>query len=359
MALTDISAQFLFRQWTQGNFSYKEASGELGVPGTVAKHRIEAEQTAMSSGTGDHAGHLIGIQFGAPGDVRNLGLQNANMNTFALKALQPAFQGHGGSYHDLESRWTEQLKLRFQNQGDGERQISQGRESAVLSMGAMDRNQTWRSSGAGAGAGVRKFQLPSAAGGESIKPCARPKAPECLSLRLEPGNPARDRSAILFVRIAELAEQSRFLVEDDKQLHRHTEECGVSQEQRGVEGCCLAQKHSEYADIHGVANVAVQGGGDEKFRRSDGSGSAQSANRELPGATEVDRRAEQDDKHAEPRQRAGCWPRKAAQYPGRDENQHRSGHEDREEQRLQDGAEGARHTGVKKIGRKTGGITLL
>jgi hypothetical protein len=110
MAVTDISSQFLFRQWTQGNFSYKEASGELGVPGTVVKHRIVAAQTTMSGGTGDHAGHLIGIQFGAPGDVRNLGLQNANMNTFAPKVLQPAFQGHGGSYHDLESLWTEQLK---------------------------------------------------------------------------------------------------------------------------------------------------------------------------------------------------------------------------------------------------------
>ncbi len=32
------------------------------------------------------------------------------MNTFAPKVLQPAFQGHGGSYHDLESRWTALLK---------------------------------------------------------------------------------------------------------------------------------------------------------------------------------------------------------------------------------------------------------
>jgi hypothetical protein len=110
MALPDISAQFLFRQWTQGNFSYKEAGGELGVPGRVATNRIVADQRTMSSGTGEHAGHLIGIQFGAPGDLRNLGLQNANMNTFAPKVLQPAFQGHGGSYHDLESRWSERLK---------------------------------------------------------------------------------------------------------------------------------------------------------------------------------------------------------------------------------------------------------
>lgn len=110
MSLPDVSAQFIFRQWTQGNYSYKEASGQLGVPGKVATHRIVADQRAMSAGTGEHAGHLIGIQFGAPGDIRNLGLQNANMNTFAPKTLQAAFQGHGGSYHDLESQWSEQLK---------------------------------------------------------------------------------------------------------------------------------------------------------------------------------------------------------------------------------------------------------
>jgi hypothetical protein len=110
MALPDISAQFVFRQWTQGKYFYKEASGELGIPGQVATHRIVAAQRTMSGGSGEHAGHLIGIQFGAPGDIRNLGLQNPNMNTFAPKSLQPAFQGHGGSYHDLESDWSEQLK---------------------------------------------------------------------------------------------------------------------------------------------------------------------------------------------------------------------------------------------------------
>lgn len=111
MALPDISAQFLFPPVrTQGNFSYKEASGELGVPGKVVTHRLESAQRTMSAGTGEHAGHMIGIQFGAPGDVRNLGLQNPNMNTFAPKVLQAAFQGHGGSYHDLESRWTARLK---------------------------------------------------------------------------------------------------------------------------------------------------------------------------------------------------------------------------------------------------------
>ena len=110
MALPDISAQFVFRTWNNGKYWYKEAAGELGVPGNVATHRIVAAQRTMSAGTGEHAGHMIGIQFGAPGDIRNLGLQNPNTNTFAPKALQAAFQGHGGSYHDLESRWTEMLK---------------------------------------------------------------------------------------------------------------------------------------------------------------------------------------------------------------------------------------------------------
>jgi hypothetical protein len=110
MSKPDISAQFVFRQWTQGSYAYKEASGELGVPGKVLTHRSMADQRALSAGSGEHAGHLIGIQFGAPGDRRNLGLQNPNMNTFAPKRLQAALRGHGGSYHDLESRWSIALK---------------------------------------------------------------------------------------------------------------------------------------------------------------------------------------------------------------------------------------------------------
>jgi hypothetical protein len=113
MTLVDVSGRFVFRAWTQGSYSYKEASGELGVPGEVITHRSVAAQTVVSHGSGEDAGHLIGIQFGAPGDARNLGLQNHNMNTFAPKALQEAFRGSGGSYHDLESRWSSRLKQRY------------------------------------------------------------------------------------------------------------------------------------------------------------------------------------------------------------------------------------------------------
>jgi hypothetical protein len=111
MSLPDIRARFTFRTWSTGAYFYKEASGELGVPGQVQTFRNPAAQRVISSGTGEHAGHLIGVQFGAPGDdPRNMSLQNPNMNTFAPKALQEALRGPGGSYHDLESRWSAHLK---------------------------------------------------------------------------------------------------------------------------------------------------------------------------------------------------------------------------------------------------------
>ena len=73
-------------------------------------HRDVGAQRELAGGSGDHAGHMIGVQFGAPGGIENMGLQNANMNTFAPRRLQEAFRGHGGSYHDLESEWSRKLK---------------------------------------------------------------------------------------------------------------------------------------------------------------------------------------------------------------------------------------------------------
>lgn len=108
--LCDIGSRFIFRQWNNGRYFYKEASGELGVPRQVTTHRDVKEQRTLSEGTGEHAGHLIGIQFGAPGDLRNLGLQNANINTHAPKEYHEAFVGPGGSYYQLESTWKELLQ---------------------------------------------------------------------------------------------------------------------------------------------------------------------------------------------------------------------------------------------------------
>lgn len=109
MTLPDISGRFNFDSGPSGAGYFKKAWGELGVPSQVMTHRDVTAQRGVSAGSGEHAGHLIGIQFGAPGDLRNLGLQNPNMNTFAPKPLQEAFQGSGGSYHRLESQWSELL----------------------------------------------------------------------------------------------------------------------------------------------------------------------------------------------------------------------------------------------------------
>lgn len=109
--LPDISKRFVWiPRHRRGAFEVEGISGQLGIPGKVKTHRQKGAQTGISSGTGDHAGHRIGIQFGAPGDASNLALQNANINTYAPKGLQEAFQGHGGSYLEMESEWAEKLE---------------------------------------------------------------------------------------------------------------------------------------------------------------------------------------------------------------------------------------------------------
>lgn len=100
--LPDISRQFRFPETysvrvADKTYQVQEASGRLGVPGLVRRHRDRAAQSSVSSGSGDHAGHLIGDQFGAPGDARNLSRQNWIMNS------------GGGTFHDLERRWQAKL----------------------------------------------------------------------------------------------------------------------------------------------------------------------------------------------------------------------------------------------------------
>jgi len=107
--LPDISSHFRFRKYTAGSCQIVEGSGRLGIPGKVKQHRDRAAQQALSRGTGDHAGHLIGNQFGAPGGGLNLGLQNANLNTYAPRREQH-WAGQGGSYLKREKAWEEKLK---------------------------------------------------------------------------------------------------------------------------------------------------------------------------------------------------------------------------------------------------------
>lgn len=94
----DISKRFKFNTTVVNNKEHKVAEGWLGVPGRVQTHRSPFAQKGVSTGSGDDAGHLIGNQFGAPGDARNLSLQNWIMNRGA------------GTWHDLEKQWAELLR---------------------------------------------------------------------------------------------------------------------------------------------------------------------------------------------------------------------------------------------------------
>jgi hypothetical protein len=99
--LPDIRHMFDFPMITRsgsGRYWVKEARGRLGVPGTVAGVRNNSAQRMVSGGSGDDAGHLIGTQFGAPGDARNLSRQNWVQN-----------QG-GGTFHSLEDAWAGKLR---------------------------------------------------------------------------------------------------------------------------------------------------------------------------------------------------------------------------------------------------------
>jgi hypothetical protein len=104
--LPDISQTFRFGRYERGDRVYKEAAGRLGVPGRVKTHRSPSGQRAVSRGTGDDAGHLIGDRFGAPGTGPNLSSAEGPGNL----SLQNRTSNQYGTYHDLEDAWAEKLQ---------------------------------------------------------------------------------------------------------------------------------------------------------------------------------------------------------------------------------------------------------
>ncbi len=98
MKKPDVSGNYTYGEYTdsKGN-NVKYAAGELGVPGEVRKHRNQSEQSKVSTGSGDDAGHLIANQFGAAGDAKNLGKQNWRANEF-------------GTWRKLEKSWADKLQ---------------------------------------------------------------------------------------------------------------------------------------------------------------------------------------------------------------------------------------------------------
>lgn len=129
--LPDISHRFKFPplyRSASGKYWVKQASGRLGVPGTVQVHRSKYAQSKVSGGSGDDAGHLIGDQFGAPGGAQNLSRQNFISN-----------EGKG-TWHELEGYWGEKLKS-----GTGvEVTVRDYIPDANMTQGAMHARPTWR-----------------------------------------------------------------------------------------------------------------------------------------------------------------------------------------------------------------------
>ncbi|MEW5839513.1 DNA/RNA non-specific endonuclease [Nitrososphaera sp.] len=70
------------------NFTYKIAEGRLVPPSIVQKHYNPAARSELSSGTKEHAGHIIGRRFGGPEVEENLFLQDPTMNVGEWKALE-------------------------------------------------------------------------------------------------------------------------------------------------------------------------------------------------------------------------------------------------------------------------------
>jgi hypothetical protein len=108
----EVPGGFRFtKKWREGAFEYEEISGHLRPPSDVKKVTSRYEQSRISGGTGDHAGHRIAAELGGPPDARNLSLQNANVNTWAPKALQERFGGKSGSYRQMEIEWGKKLEV--------------------------------------------------------------------------------------------------------------------------------------------------------------------------------------------------------------------------------------------------------
>jgi hypothetical protein len=104
---------YVFRTWSDGRFVTREVAGELLVPSKLAKvPRNSAELRKISSGTGEHAGHLAAHRFGGPDVPENLGLQNPNMNSWSPKDVRNEFYctDGGASYYKLEDEWAEKLE---------------------------------------------------------------------------------------------------------------------------------------------------------------------------------------------------------------------------------------------------------
>lgn len=121
-----------------------------------------------------------------------------------------------------------------------------------------------------------------------------------------------------------------FFVENDEEMsdqkHRGSVLCKVrSLKKRG-----LSQDDECHAKVHGIAHVAVKAADDKEFCRSDRSGSAEAADRELPCTAEIDACSYNKTEQPEPGQRTVPRSGESAEQAIGYAHRHESWHEDRE-----------------------------
>ena len=106
---------------------------------------------------------------------------------------------------------------------------------------------------------------------------------------------------------------------------------------------CFSQNGGGYPDVHRIANVAMEGGRNQKLRGRNRRRSAQPADREFPRAAEVDSCSDQEYNGTDPRESITWRFCESAEQPARYQNRDCARHEDREQERIQDRPESARH----------------
>ena len=98
-----------------------------------------------------------------------------------------------------------------------------------------------------------------------------------------------------------------------------------------------------HADIHRIADVAMEGGRNQKFRGRNRGWGAQPAHCKFPSAAKVDSGPDQEYGAPDPGQRTTWRLHESTQKPARYQDRDRAGHENRKQERIQNRPEFARH----------------
>jgi hypothetical protein len=101
-----------------------------------------------------------------------------------------------------------------------------------------------------------------------------------------------------------LAVKRGFLIENHEKMGEENANGSILRKSRSPKQRGLPKDDQIDADIHGIADVAVQAADDEEFCGSDRGGSAQPSHGKLPGTAKVDAGPDEQNENSDPSQ----WP---------------------------------------------------